>query len=338
MDDEPRPSFAQSQLQKYGWEHGKGLGKNEEGISRAISVGIKNDNKGLGAKSDEWTFQWWDHVFNRASQSIKIEKDDEGDVKVQTNSKADREKSAKKLLYGSFVKSVAGTSDDEDKDYSVKVTDAELLAACEGRTARKGARAHQPGKLMRVDKRLAGAALAGLDEEAVAGVVSEEDDATVEQKSKKKKRVREEGGEEKPKKEKRKRRAVAVEEEGAGEGDAKPDDEVVETKAERKERKRLARLEKEAAAESVPAPEAETKEERKERKRKARRQAEAEDAVPATPEEDVFAASGKTKKEKKRRSQPADVVVPTESDAEAPAVETETKKKKKKAKTDSRDR
>ncbi|KAF9348764.1 G patch domain-containing protein 4 [Mortierella sp. NVP85] len=39
---------------------------------------------------------------------------------------------------------------DEYKDYSIKVSDQELFEACEGRTARKGARGEQPGKLGRV--------------------------------------------------------------------------------------------------------------------------------------------------------------------------------------------
>ncbi|KAF9134268.1 G patch domain-containing protein 4 [Mortierella sp. 14UC] len=43
---------------------------------------------------------------------------------------------------------------DAYKDYSVKVSDQELFEACEGRTARKGARSEQPGKLGRVTKEL----------------------------------------------------------------------------------------------------------------------------------------------------------------------------------------
>lgn len=59
-------------------------------------------------------------------------------------------------LYGSFVKSATTDStideDDELKDYSMKITDAELFAACEGRTARKGGRGlvDQTGKFKRV--------------------------------------------------------------------------------------------------------------------------------------------------------------------------------------------
>ncbi|KAF9561647.1 G patch domain-containing protein 4 [Mortierella alpina] len=43
---------------------------------------------------------------------------------------------------------------DEYRDYTIKVTDEELFQACEGRTARKGARGEQPGKLGRVTKEL----------------------------------------------------------------------------------------------------------------------------------------------------------------------------------------
>jgi hypothetical protein len=68
-------------------------------------------------------------------------------------------------LYGSFVKSATTSAvptpgasdedeeiDDELKDYSMKITDAELFAACEGRTARKGGRGlvDQTGKFKRV--------------------------------------------------------------------------------------------------------------------------------------------------------------------------------------------
>ncbi|KAJ3049990.1 G patch domain-containing protein 4, partial [Rhizophlyctis rosea] len=147
-----QPSFAEAQMAKYGWEKGQGLGKDNEGINRAISVGFKNDTNGLGAKADEWSFAWWDHVFNRATASIKIEKTDEGTVEVKAKPKTAVKKT---LLYGAFVKSTNPSSSDseidEEKDYSIKITDEELLKACEGRTARKGARAgNQSGKLARV--------------------------------------------------------------------------------------------------------------------------------------------------------------------------------------------
>ncbi|KAJ3000875.1 G patch domain-containing protein 4 [Globomyces sp. JEL0801] len=136
--------FAQKNMAKYGWQKGKGLGKNNDGISKNISVGIKNNKDGLGAKADEWS----DHVFNKATANIKVEQNDEGDVSFSKD--AEPKAVEKKLLYGAFVK--AGDKTDaaeEKKNYCIKVTDEELFAACEGRTARKGARGEQTGKLKR---------------------------------------------------------------------------------------------------------------------------------------------------------------------------------------------
>ncbi|KAJ3123857.1 G patch domain-containing protein 4 [Nowakowskiella sp. JEL0407] len=140
--------FAVNQLEKYGWKKGDGLGKKKDGINKAISVGLKNDNKGLGSGADEWGYQWWDHVFNKSSACITVDKDESGEVKISGKSKKEEEKIKKTMLYSGFVTS--RKEDEEEKDYSIKVTDEELLAACEGRTARKGARADvQTGKLKR---------------------------------------------------------------------------------------------------------------------------------------------------------------------------------------------
>ncbi len=51
--------FGKKQLEKYGWNQGQGLGKNQEGIKKAIGVSIKNDKDGLGTNQDEYSFQWW---------------------------------------------------------------------------------------------------------------------------------------------------------------------------------------------------------------------------------------------------------------------------------------
>ncbi|KAG2182321.1 hypothetical protein INT43_007251 [Umbelopsis isabellina] len=226
-------SFAQSQLEKFGWNKGDGLGKNKDGKTKHISVTKKNDKKGVGVGQDQWEFAWWDHLFNKSASGVIINKDeDKGEVNVSTKkhemrksktgiistvrpsgksnstpsseeSESDKstptpeeksedkpvtmmdsvkavhqsmtQKVASANLYGAFVKSTAGvldpsapmseqtsnassknTSDvevdDEFKDYSVRITDAELFAACEGRTARKGGRGlvEQTGKFARV--------------------------------------------------------------------------------------------------------------------------------------------------------------------------------------------
>ncbi|KAJ3005401.1 G patch domain-containing protein 4 [Thoreauomyces humboldtii] len=149
-------TFAESQMKKYGWSKGTGLGKHRDGISKAISVGFKDDTTGIGAKDGEWSFAWWDHVFNKTSAGISVQRnlDGEGNLHVEVQQKQEEEdRAAKRLLYGSFVKSTGIVVEDK-KDWSRKVDDRELLDACEGRTARKGARASQPGKLHRAAERV----------------------------------------------------------------------------------------------------------------------------------------------------------------------------------------
>ncbi|KAI7905505.1 uncharacterized protein BX663DRAFT_419870, partial [Cokeromyces recurvatus] len=206
-------SFAQSQLEKFGWSSGEGLGKEKKGNVKHISVTIKNDKKGVGVNKGDWEFAWWDHLYNKSASSVVVEKDEtKGEIKVATKNKGDHRRSrtgiistqrptgksvvvdsstsspsssmtsiaddrnmmdsvkdihinmaqrlANASLYGSFVKSAStseavtpnDSSDDELKDYSIKVSDAELFAACEGRTARKGGRGlvDQTGKFKRV--------------------------------------------------------------------------------------------------------------------------------------------------------------------------------------------
>ena len=59
-------SFAKKHMYKKGWAEGKGLGRNESGMKTAIKVKIKRDQAGVGHDmAEEFTFQWWDHVFNR---------------------------------------------------------------------------------------------------------------------------------------------------------------------------------------------------------------------------------------------------------------------------------
>ncbi|KAI8581909.1 hypothetical protein K450DRAFT_229859 [Umbelopsis ramanniana AG] len=267
-------SFAQNQLEKFGWNKGDGLGKNKDGNVKHISVTKKNDKKGVGVGQDQWEFAWWDHLFNKSASGVVINKDDDkGEVKVETKNHNMRksktgiistvkpsgisesesspsetpsgastpvleeqprtmmdsvkvvhqsfaQRIASSKLYGAFVKSTTGAldpsapnseqasketsanasdadSDNEFKDYSVRITDAELFAACEGRTARKGGRGlvDQKGKFARVmTEYLANSA----DEPALP--------SNVEESSKDKKRKKsDEKDDTKPKKKKAKR-------------------------------------------------------------------------------------------------------------------------------------
>jgi len=122
-----RPGFAQNQLQKHGWEEGKGLGKSEDGIKSAIKVKVKN-NKGLGHDAGtEFTFHWWDHIFNKAANAIEvIDNDNEVSIKKNENAKKivpqlmynkrplSSNLKGKPLLYGTFVSAGTVTANDLD--------------------------------------------------------------------------------------------------------------------------------------------------------------------------------------------------------------------------------
>nr|XP_004573609.2 G patch domain-containing protein 4 [Maylandia zebra] len=165
--------FAEQQLLRHGWEHGKGLGRAENGISEAIKVKVKCDKGGVGHKEGEqFTFHWWDHVFNKASSSLQVESDQNG-IKLKktaeeedgmiSNKKPRKATLAKDKLYGCFVKSATllsgqeqpepkasssddcSSSDEEDEQRmdlssTTKLSDTDLMKVCGGRTAHKGAR------------------------------------------------------------------------------------------------------------------------------------------------------------------------------------------------------
>ncbi|KAG8009845.1 G patch domain-containing protein 4 [Nibea albiflora] len=168
--------FAEQQLLRHGWEHGKGLGRAENGISEAIKVKVKCDKGGVGHKEgDQFTFHWWDHVFNKASSSLQVESDENGIQLKRTveedeeggmisNKKPRKAALAKAKLYGCFVKSAtllsgqeqpepktsnsddSSSSDEEEEDKkldlssAINLSDNDLMKACGGRTAHKGAR------------------------------------------------------------------------------------------------------------------------------------------------------------------------------------------------------
>ncbi|XP_053561168.1 G patch domain-containing protein 4 [Bombina bombina] len=163
--------FAEQQMQRHGWSEGKGLGKNENGISQAIKVKVKCDTAGVGHNSaEQFTFHWWDHVFNKTASSISIQADKDGvqvkklaeDDCIVTNKKPRKGLYNPNMLYGRFIKSAtllsggekpveqssssesSDSSEDEDEKLDLssatKLTDDDLIRVCGGRTAHKGAR------------------------------------------------------------------------------------------------------------------------------------------------------------------------------------------------------
>jgi hypothetical protein len=98
-------------LEKLGWKRGEGLGLNSDGITRPLVLHKKQDLVGIGGTKEP---EWWDSCFNKAAKSLVI---------VQTDNAC-----------SVAVRSV------EEMDYSVKVSDAELLKACGGIVPTTGAR------------------------------------------------------------------------------------------------------------------------------------------------------------------------------------------------------
>ncbi|XP_005622756.1 G patch domain-containing protein 4 isoform X1 [Canis lupus familiaris] len=149
--------FAEEQLLKHGWTQGKGLGRNENGITQALRVTLKQDTHGVGHDpAKEFTDHWWDELFNRTAASLVVEAGQDG-VRIKRLSKETGRHNHPKpnLLYQKFVKTATLTSGGEKPDKDLEshsdddnqepkppkiLTDEMLLQACEGRTAHRAAR------------------------------------------------------------------------------------------------------------------------------------------------------------------------------------------------------
>merc|ERR1711894_230915 len=106
-----KETFAERILLENGWQHGEGLGKNNQGIVNPIKASLKFDKTGVGHDiAKEFTNHWWDQAFKKASNGIHIEKLTEGEIEVKSKGKLkmkakSEKKEQKKSLYKGFVKS-----------------------------------------------------------------------------------------------------------------------------------------------------------------------------------------------------------------------------------------
>ncbi|XP_063934134.1 G patch domain-containing protein 4-like [Zophobas morio] len=132
-------SFALSQLKKFGWKEGEGLGKRKQGIKKYIKVAQKQDLLGIGS-SDDHCFAWWDHCYNETASKLVVTNNHKGNIEIiKENYKAEDRKQSIDSDY--FCKNFVSVSKvNERTDYSSKFTDAEIFEACGRRTAFKGAR------------------------------------------------------------------------------------------------------------------------------------------------------------------------------------------------------
>ncbi|XP_045782250.1 G patch domain-containing protein 4 [Maniola jurtina] len=178
--------FARKQLEKYGWTDGKGLGKDENGISEPLKAKIKHSHTGVGYNpASDFTEHWWSALYDKAASNLEVENKNGKTKKIRRKSNEEfeitnstwkmkrkkKEKQQEKEEYSEFFVKTAvmgqggdkttrvrdsdsqSESESESKD-AVKMTDEELFAACQGRTAHKGARhgLRALGKLARIEQ------------------------------------------------------------------------------------------------------------------------------------------------------------------------------------------
>lgn len=132
-------SFAEKQLKKYGWSEGEGIGKSNQGIAEPIKASFKFNNNGVGYDmAEEFTSNWWEHLFNHTAKKIdhsaepvvekKVKEADKPD-EVESSSKANHLQK-KSYFYSRFQKGSC-LIDGEDK----KIPDSERPAPKEEPTS-----------------------------------------------------------------------------------------------------------------------------------------------------------------------------------------------------------
>ena len=125
--------FARRQMEKMGWQEGKGLGKNETGISKHIKAVKRDDSSGLGSEAvaaEEVKDNWWHDAFSKQLKSFQPCKD----------GKKSKSKKARK-------DSLLSDCNAEEAPPSY----ADLFAATGGARLGMRARASQKGKILRTE-------------------------------------------------------------------------------------------------------------------------------------------------------------------------------------------
>ncbi|XP_070151277.1 G patch domain-containing protein 4 [Polyergus mexicanus] len=150
-------NFAKTQLLKYGWKEGKGLGKNENGLTEAIRPTLKFDNAGIGYNENN-SEHWWEALYDNAAKNIKVDShDNEVSLSTINNSNiidawntvsSKKSKKTEQQKYGNFLKTstlhngclIQDTSMEKEETAKdsiyIPLTDEQLYKACGGRTAK----------------------------------------------------------------------------------------------------------------------------------------------------------------------------------------------------------
>ena len=140
--------FAKKHLESFGWTEGKGLGKSEDGINKAIKPKLKFDNFGVGFdQSKQLNDQWWcgspGFIANKTKKLKVNDKESSqgsyGFVKAGESSKNEDDESSK--------------DEDEESSKNNKIDFEKVFKKSKGRTCHKAARhgLRMNGKLTRLD-------------------------------------------------------------------------------------------------------------------------------------------------------------------------------------------
>jgi Pin2-interacting protein X1 len=139
-------SFAQNYMKKLGWEEGKGLGKDEDGMASHIKVAKKEEASGLGldkAKAEEASAQsenWWHDAFSSNLKTFH---------KKHKGATADKKSKKKRKREGEDGDEA---NNDEEDDASKNAPSFEdLFKATGGARLGMRARASQDGKFKRTE-------------------------------------------------------------------------------------------------------------------------------------------------------------------------------------------
>ena len=166
--------FAREHLKQLGWQEGGGLGREQHGITEALKPKLKFDNCGIGHDpAKEFTHTWWSEAYNSAASNLTVTEASDGVQlagKPKKKKKKKKEKKALKSTYSNFVtggmlmgdritgdrgsdgEAAAEEETGTEDSTASRLSDEQLLEACGGRTAHKGARhGHKmDGKLARI--------------------------------------------------------------------------------------------------------------------------------------------------------------------------------------------
>ncbi len=133
--------FAKKQMLKMGWTEGKGLGKNEDGMSSHIKISKREESVGLGSEKLNLEVQshmdtWWSDSF---AQTLKKFKDSNEKKKSKKEKKNKKEKDEKKKRKRDEIEVSTGFSYEE------------LFKATNGARLGMRARTDQKGKILRTE-------------------------------------------------------------------------------------------------------------------------------------------------------------------------------------------